>query len=89
LTQPTPGLRLARDPRIPDRLEVFPMRVETSVAPLKIEWLLNGQVIGRTDRDETEFQWALVRGEHTATARVWSRKLDHPTETPAVRFIVQ
>lgn len=89
LTQPTPGLRLAVDPRIPDALEAFALEVDTPVPPAAVEWLINGAAVARTGEGQRSWLWPLKRGAHTAQARVWLTPDHEPTETPAVAFRVE
>ncbi|OAD20329.1 penicillin-binding protein 1C [Candidatus Thiomargarita nelsonii] len=91
LKQPSPGLQLAMDPRIPDEYEAFALRV--SDTPLEeadlIEWLVDGEVIGTTSPDERQFLWPVERGTHLAQARVLFPSSEKPLATPIVRFYVK
>lgn len=89
LIRPTPGLQLALDPRIPDALEVLPLLLPREVRPVQVEWLVDGQVIGSTARHVRQFLWPLVRGTHTAQARVWQEGAADPVDTPTVEFVVK
>ena len=89
LVRPTPGLQLAMDPRIPDALEVFPLALPKTVPAVRIDWLVDGQVVGSTARHTRQFLWPLVRGTHTAQARVWQEGQAEPVTTPAVEFVVK
>src|SRR5215831_9526243 len=89
LLRPTPGLQLAMDPRIPDTLEVFPLALPKHVPAMRIDWLVDGQVVGSTPRHAHQFLWPLVRGTHTAQARVWQEGQEEPVTTPVVEFVVK
>jgi len=90
LMQPTQGLQLATDPRIPDEYEAFKLVLsETSPKARSIEWLVDDEVIGTTLADERHFFWPLKRGSHVAQARVWANGSDLPLATPKVRFYVK
>lgn len=89
LLQPTPGLQMAMDPRIPDALEVFALALPKQLAVTRVEWLVDGQVAGTTARQTHQFLWPLARGEHTAQARVWQVGQAEPVETPVVEFLVK
>jgi penicillin-binding protein 1C len=89
LSQPTAGLQLAMDPRIPDDLEAFSFLLPDTIYPVKTEWLVDGRVVGRTGRGEHRFLWPLCRGEHTAFARVWRRGRSESVKTEAVLFVVK
>lgn len=70
LQQPTPGLQLAMDPRIPDRLEAFAFELAGGPSPQRVEWLVDGRVAGSTGPGERRWLWPLQRGSHTTQARV-------------------
>lgn len=89
LIRPTPGLQLAMDPRIPDALEVLPLLLPKAMHPVKVDWLVDGQVVGSTASHVRQFLWPLVRGTHTAQARVWQEDALEPAETPVVEFVVK
>jgi len=71
LLQPSDGLHLARDPRIPDALERYPLRLPEGLAPQRTEWLIDGRVVGTTGPGESRWLWPLEPGPHVAAARVW------------------
>ena len=90
LKQPTPGLQLAMDPRIPDELEAFALKLSaTELEADSIEWLIDGKVIGRTTAEVREFLWPVKRGTHIAQARIWMLQGDEPLKTERVRFYVK
>ena len=87
LVSPTSGLHLAKDPRIPDRLEVFPLRVESDRAVRKAEWILDGELVA-TSAGPSHL-WPLVRGSHDLRARIWIGDAERPVETEKVDFLVK
>jgi len=89
LVQPTPGLQLALDPRIPRDLEAFPLELPKGLKTRKIEWLIDGNVIGTTENGVNRLLWRLSRGSHVAAARVWMEEPAGPVETGQVRFMVK
>jgi len=89
LLQPTPGLQIILDPRIPVELQAFAFRISDRANPVKTEWVLNGSPIGETGKDEHEFLWPLGRGEFTLCARVWQGDEQDPVKTPEVAFVVK
>ncbi len=89
LVQPSPGLQIAVDPRIPAELQAFAFRISERIEPVKIEWVLNGKPVGETGKNERCFLWPLSRGEYTLQARVWQQGQDGPLETPQVAFAVK
>ncbi len=89
LIQPTSGLQMAMDPRIPDRLEVLPFKLSANVSPKRVEWLVNDRLVARTYHGQSEYLWPLIKGNHTAYARAWLPDTERPVLTPRVRFIVK
>jgi len=77
------------DPRIPDALEVFPFALPKDVRTDRVDWLVDGRVVGSTARHARQFLWSLVRGSHTVQARVWPEGHPDPVETPPVEFVVK
>ncbi|HEU0264612.1 MAG TPA: penicillin-binding transpeptidase domain-containing protein, partial [Geobacterales bacterium] len=71
LEQPTAGLMLAMDPRIPDDMEAFPLQLAKEAEYERVEWLVDGVVVGSGRAGERRFLWRLVKGEHRAQARLW------------------
>jgi penicillin-binding protein 1C len=89
LLQPTPGLQLARDPRIPDELEAFTLTLPKHVKTTKVEWIVDGMVAGVTGVDQHSFLWPLMGGPHSVKARVWRLDALEPIETESVVFLVK
>lgn len=89
LVQPTPGLLLALDPHIPDELEAYALKLVDGkqLSTAKVEWLINGQVVGTTSGGEDRFLWPLRRGAHLAQARLLNG--GEVEESPAVAFTVK
>jgi penicillin-binding protein 1C len=88
LASPTPGLHLAMDPRIPDSLERFPLRLAAATPDARIDWLVDGRVVGTTSSGRREFLWPLTPGMHTARAQLWPAS-GVALETDAVQFVVK
>jgi penicillin-binding protein 1C len=89
LHRPTPGLQLAMDPRIPDELEAFPFVLSEGIKTSKVEWFVDGRVIGVTSAGKNQFLWSLIRGSHKAQAKVWLEGQIDPIETEEVAFLVK
>ncbi len=87
--QPTPGLRLAMDPHIPDELETFAMKVPEDLPVARVEWLVDDQVAAETGPHEHQFLWRLQPGRHIAQARVWLDGESRPVETGRIAFEVR
>lgn len=88
LLQPTPGLEIALDPRIPPAQQAFAFKLDTYAEPQKTEWLLNGKRIAVGKTGEREHLWPLARGTHLVQARVWLPGQKAVT-TEEVRFVVK
>jgi penicillin-binding protein 1C len=89
LIQPTPGLHLALDPRIPDELEAFAFQIESASPPLEVEWFVDDVAVGSTSAGERRFLWPLERGTHLAHARVRFIAEAAAVRTPDVLFLVK
>ena len=89
LLQPSPGLLIALDPRIPPDLQAFTFKIPPEVETVKTQWVLNGQPVGETGRNRREFLWSLRRGRYSLFARVWRAGSRGPVDTPAVDFAVK
>ena len=89
LLQPSAGLQIAVDPRIPGELQAFAFEVSEAAEPDRIEWVLNGERAGVTGKGIRRFLWPLSRGEFTLLARVWEEGRAGPVETPLVAFVVK
>ena len=87
LTSPTPGLHLAMDPRIPDELEVFPLRLNGAARIRRVDWIVDGKVVATTSG--ASYPWSLARGRHLAWARAWIGDAQRPIETEQVGFLVK
>ena len=85
--QPSNGLLLAMDPRIPDHLEAFEFKLEGLEGAQRIEWYVDGRSM-HAGKNST-YLWKLMRGEHTAWAKVWLHSGEGAKLTPAVNFIVK
>jgi penicillin-binding protein 1C len=87
--QPTPGLQIATDPRIPDGDEVFPFELAEGVRPVRTDWILNGELIGSTEAGDS-YHWRVRRGDYTLQARLWQSQTDQsPLLSRSVSFHVK
>lgn len=85
IESPTPGLHLARDPRIPDELEAFEFEIAGFTGE-GVEWFVDGERVGRSDGPS--LSWPLVEGSHRVQARVLSGEAQ-PRWTQTVGFLVK
>jgi len=89
LKQPTPDLQLAMDPRIPDELEAFPFILPEQTQAQRVEWLVDGEVVGVTEDNVKQYLWKVQRGQHHVQARIWQTGHEEPLETLEVSFQVK
>jgi penicillin-binding protein 1C len=89
LVSPAPGLHLAKDPRIPDELELFPLRLADGSGVRRTEWLVDGRLAAETGGGEDSWPWPVERGRHTAQARIWTEGSPEPVLTASVEFLVK
>ena len=85
LLQPTAGLLVAHDPRIPSEFEALPMEVASVPALRQVEWYIDGKLAANTTG--TSYPWPLQHGAHTVHARLWVGSESHDTDE--VRFHVK
>jgi penicillin-binding protein 1C len=89
LVQPTSGLHLALDPRIPDEFEAFAFEIAAARPPAAVEWFVDDVLAGTTGTGERRFAWPLARGEHVVHARARFDGVSEPHLTQPVRFVVK
>ncbi len=68
LRQPTPGLQLAYDPRVPAAAQVFEFALQGSGAAARVRWTVDGHEF---DKAGPTYRWSVTRGEHRVAAAVW------------------
>ncbi len=84
--QPTPGLQLAMDPRIPDDYEAFEFVIEGADETTQVEWVLNGKRIAKTRGGR--YLWPVAKGKHLLKAKVYKTENTRP-KTLQVTFSVK
>ncbi len=89
LLQPTPGLQIALDPRVPVELRAFAFRISQKIDTSGVQWIVNGKLAGETGKGEHRFLWPLSRGEYVVFARVRRAGQNEPVETPPIAFEVK
>ncbi|MFH1075638.1 MAG: transglycosylase domain-containing protein [Pseudomonadota bacterium] len=89
MVQPTQGLHLALDPRIPDNLERFPFIIETKYPVKETCWFLNDKLVAVTGRGENQYLWRPTRGKWTAYACLTSYPDNQVRQTPMIAFYVR
>lgn len=86
MLQPTAGLRVALDPRIPSEFEALPLQIAPVPGLHRIDWYVDGRLTSTTNRPS--YPWPLQRGTHTVHARVWMQTSSDVHDTEEVRFYV-
>lgn len=89
VTLPTPGLNMARDPRIPDDLEAFPFEISTTVPVQEVRWLVDGDEVARRPGTAPRYLWPLREGHHTVKARILAVGGGEELESNEVGFWVR
>jgi penicillin-binding protein 1C len=86
LLQPTVGLHVAHDPRIPPELEALPMQIAAVPGLRRVDWYVDGRQVSSTEVGR--YAWPLERGNHAVYTRIWDETEDSPHETELMRFQV-
>jgi penicillin-binding protein 1C len=84
--QPTVGLHVAHDPRIPAELEALPMQVAAVPGLQRVDWYIDGKQVSSTT--VAHYAWPLARGSHEVYTKIWDDAASEPHETEPVRFQV-
>ena len=82
--QPTAGLQVAHDPRIPAELEALPMEIAPVRDLRRVDWYVDGKLAATTM--DTRYPWPLQRGTHDLRATIWT---DAAHDTEDIRFHVR
>ena len=86
LLQPTAGLSVAHDPRIPSEFESLPMRIAPVPGLHRVDWYVDGRLASSTTRPT--YPWPLQPGTHSIVARIWVATSPDAHDTPEIRFHV-
>ena len=87
IIQPSPGLRLAMDPRIPDDQESFMFSLSGFSGNSRVEWYVDKELEAVTY--SSDYLWPLSRGTHTVAAKIFSEDNQQKSETQDVAFLVR
>ena len=66
--QPTNGLHLARDPRIPDEHESFRFALSSIPSDAEVDWFVNGDRVAKTRT--AEYLWPIASGRFQISASI-------------------
>jgi penicillin-binding protein 1C len=86
IIQPTAGLLVAHDPRIPSEFEALPMQVAAVPGLRRVDWYVDGKLASSTTHPS--YAWPLQPGTHTVHARVWHQASPDSHATEDIRFYV-
>lgn len=87
ITMPTPGLIVARDPRIPESRERLAFTIQQVPGIVEVRWILND--VEKSVTKEPMLLWPLENGTHKLVAKVRVVELDADIELGPVRFVVR
>jgi penicillin-binding protein 1C len=86
---PSPGLRLAKDPRIPDELEAFAFELDSASPPSEVTWVVDDYDLATLSGPNSRYLWNLQPGRHLVKARVRFGEAARAVETATVEFFVR
>ncbi|MDB6101526.1 MAG: glycosyl transferase [Gammaproteobacteria bacterium] len=86
MLQPTAGLLVAHDPRIPAEFEALPMQIAPVPGLHRVDWYVDGKLASSTPRPS--YPWPLQRGTHSVHAKVWAQTSSDAHDTEEIRFYV-
>jgi penicillin-binding protein 1C len=86
LLQPTAGLQVAHDPRIPTEFEALPMEIAPVPGLHRVDWYVDGKLASSTTR--VSYPWPLEHGTHSVHAEVWTEASADAHVTEEIRFYV-
>ena len=66
--QPTPGLLLAMDPRLPSEHQAFELRLDGTERSDRVDWTIDGDPYRTLG---VSLLWRFARGTHQVRAEVW------------------
>ncbi len=87
MLQPSPGLRMAMDPRIPDAFELFVFRLSGVPGNSRVEWYVDNKLEAVTASGD--YSWHMKKGKHTVYAKVHRKDKKQKHETDGVEFYVK
>jgi len=86
LLQPTAGLHVAHDPRIPAEFEALPMQIAPVPGLRRVDWYVDGKLAASTT--DSHFPWPLQPGMHSVNAQIWTDSAAGAQGTDDIRFYV-
>ena len=86
IVQPTSGLHLAMDPRIPDEQEAFEFRLDGLNKGEIVNWIVDDSEVGKDSKGR--YLWLLEKGKHQVRAKIY-RNQKPLYETHQVAFLVK
>jgi len=86
IRKPSNGLRVAMDPRIPDKYEVFEFELNSMNDVKQVDWYINGENIGSSTTER--YQWNIQKGEFKIMAKIFFKNKIKPLKTKEVSYTV-
>lgn len=77
---PSPGIIIARDPRIPDRFERLGLALDRHEGIASIRWYVDNQFLGEAPDSRRHVSWELREGKHFVSAEVRLSQSQDKTE---------
>ncbi|HRI76932.1 MAG TPA: transglycosylase domain-containing protein [Alphaproteobacteria bacterium] len=87
ILQPTEGLHMAIDPRVPMDMQEFAFRLSGLREGQAVEWFVNGESLGAPEA-KTSHLWMLRRGQYKLHARITENGRE-VFATPEVGYVVK
>ncbi len=86
LRQPTPGLNLALDPRLPDSAQAYEFIVQGLEKNQTVNWYVNNELLSSNNRGQ--YLWPMQRGSQQVRAVIYDSG-EIVKRLPAVNFLVK
>jgi penicillin-binding protein 1C len=86
IRKPTNGLRVAMDPRVPDKFEVFEFELNKTKNINRVEWFVNGKKIGTSTNER--FHWNITKGNFQLMAKILYKNKFEPVWTRKIEYMV-
>ena len=87
LQHPTQGLQLAVDPRLAEDQQAFLFKLANLPGSTPVDWYVDDKLVASTSSGE--YLWALLKGLHSVSARIWQGESGQFQDTPVVSFTVK
>jgi penicillin-binding protein 1C len=86
IRQPSAGLTLAMDPRLPAAAQRLRFDLAPGVRPARVEWIVDDELLAQSA--QPHWSWPITRGHHRVRAVVYPASGGPGQSTPTVLFQV-